>query len=305
MKTDPFTALLVASGFIALGAVLALFLPETLQLAKKNDAAFNHLAPESDTEEEDISPAPAKSLKMDLKVSIGTLVEESRFIWANPGLCALIFTFILSTLTSNSISILFQLASQRFHWSLADVRSPRTFSFLIPKLTVFLPQASFLIPFSSVTNFVILIVILPVIYSVLGSRFHLRPPIKDLLIARGSLIFLILGALAIALSPTPSLLVFGTFIFACGDGYVSATRSLLTSFVHVDQVSRLYAVLAIMMTIGNMIMAPLLSKAFAWGLNLGGHWSGMAFLTVTALYLVLGSPLWIIRPPRPEEDIHG
>jgi hypothetical protein len=203
MKTDPFTALLVASGFIALGAVLALFLPETLQLAKKNDAAFNHLAPESDFEEEGISPAPAKSLMMDLKVSIGTLVEESRFIWANPGLCALIFTFILSTLTSNSISILFQLASQRFHWSLADVRSPRPISFLTPKLTVFLPQASFLIPFSSVTNFVILIVILPVIYSVLGSRFHLRPPIKDLLIARGSLIFLILGALAIALSPPP------------------------------------------------------------------------------------------------------
>ncbi|MCJ1360355.1 MAG: hypothetical protein MMC33_010360 [Icmadophila ericetorum] len=284
MKTDPFKALLVATGFIALGNVLVLFLPETLQLAKKNDAALNHLAPESDTEE-GISPALAKSSKIDLKVSIVEFVEDSRFIWANPGLCALIFTFILSTLSSNSISILFQLASQRFHWSLAD--------------------ASFLIPFSSVTNFVILIAILPVVYSVLGSRFHLRPPTKDLLVARGSLMFHILGALAIALSARPSFLVFGTFIFACGDGHVSATRSLLTSFVHADQVSRLYAVLAIMMTIGSMIMAPLLSKAFAWGLNLGGNWSGMAFLTVATLYLVLGSPLWIIRPPSPEEDVHG
>lgn len=52
-------------------------------------------------------------------------------------------------------------------------------------------------------------------------------------------------------------------------------------------------------------MAPLLSKAFVWGLDLGGNWRGMAFLTVGALYLVLGSPLWIIRPPGPEEGIHG
>lgn len=60
-----------------------------------------------------------------------------------------------------------------------------------------------------------------------------------------------------------------------------------------------------MTTVGNIMAAPLLSKAFAWGLDRGGYWSGAAFLVVAALYLVLGSPLWIIRPPRPEEDVHG
>lgn len=99
--------------------------------------------------------------------------------------------------------------------------------------------------------------------------------------------------------------VLGTFIFACGNGYIASTRSLLTSFVHADQVSRLYAILAIMTTIGNMITSPLLSKAFGWGMGLGGSWSGMAFVTVAALYAVLGAPLWIVRPPRAEEDIHG
>lgn len=52
-------------------------------------------------------------------------------------------------------------------------------------------------------------------------------------------------------------------------------------------------------------MAPLLSKAFAWGLDLGGNWSGMVFLTVAAFYTVLGSPLWFIRLPSQAEDIHG
>ena len=143
------------------------------------------------------------------------------------------------------------------------------------------------------------------IYSVLGSRFGLRPSSKDLVVARGSLVFHILGALAIAFPAGPSFLIFGTFIFACGDGHVSASRSLLTSFVHPDQVSRLYAVLAIMMTIGSMVMAPLLSKAFSWGLDLGGDRSGIVFLTVAALYLVFGLPLWINKLPSQDEGIHG
>ncbi|GLA33908.1 hypothetical protein AnigIFM63309_003931 [Aspergillus niger] len=284
MKIDPFNALLAASGFIALGNMLVLFLPETLQQAKKVDAALNHLAQDSHTDQA-ISPTRAKSSNIDLWLLIVKAVHDSRFILANPGLCALIFTFILSSLSNNSVSILFQLASLRFHWSLAD--------------------ASFLLPFSSVTNFVILIGILPVIYSVLGSRFGLRPSSKDLVVARGSLVFHILGALAIAFPAGPSFLIFGTFIFACGDGHVSASRSLLTSFVHPDQVSRLYAVLAIMMTIGSMVMAPLLSKAFSWGMDLGGDRSGVVFLTVAALYLVFGLPLWIIKLPSRDEGIHG
>ena len=121
MKNDPFNALLATPGFIALGNMLVLFLPETLQQANKNDAALNHLVQDSHTDE-DISPTQAKSSKIDLRVFIVKLVHDSRFILANPGLCALIFTFILSSLSNNSISILFQLASLRFHWSLADVR---------------------------------------------------------------------------------------------------------------------------------------------------------------------------------------
>jgi len=121
MKIDSFNALSAASGFIALGNLLILLLPETLQQAKKSDAVLNHLVPEPHTEEE-ISPTQAKYSKIDLRTSINTLVHDSRFILSNPGLCALIFTFVLSSLSNKSVSILFQLASLRFHWSLADVR---------------------------------------------------------------------------------------------------------------------------------------------------------------------------------------
>ncbi|KAJ5203806.1 uncharacterized protein N7498_004685 [Penicillium cinerascens] len=187
MKADSFDALLAASGFIALGTILILLLPETLQDAKESDAALHDPVQNLHTEE-DISPVRAKSSIIDMKTLIVKFVDDSRFILANPSLCALIFTFILSSLSSNSVSILFQLASERFQWSLAD--------------------ASFLLPFGSLTNFVILVGILPFIYSVLGSRFHFRSSTKDLLVARGSLVFHILGAIVIAFSTGPLFLIF-------------------------------------------------------------------------------------------------
>lgn len=133
MKTDSFHALFAASGFIALGNILILLIPETLQDAKESDAPLHHSVQESHIEE-DISPA--KLSKIDIKTLIAKFVDDSRFILANPSLGALIFTFILSSLSSNSVSILLQLASERFQWSLADVRFQGYLLFLPQKLTI-------------------------------------------------------------------------------------------------------------------------------------------------------------------------
>lgn len=54
-----------------------------------------------------------------------------------------------------------------------------------------------------------LVVILPLTYSVLGSRFGMRPVLRDLVVARVSVVFLILGSLAIGLAPSPGLLIAG------------------------------------------------------------------------------------------------
>lgn len=54
-----------------------------------------------------------------------------------------------------------------------------------------------------------LIVVLPLTYSLLGSRLSMRPVLRDLVVARVSVIFLILGTLAIGLAPSPWLLIAG------------------------------------------------------------------------------------------------
>lgn len=135
MKNDPFHALTAAFGFIALGNILVLLLPETIQDAKESDAVLHHPVQESHIEG-DISPIRAKSSKIGIMNLIVKFIDDTRFILANPSLCALIFTFVLSSLSSNSVSILFQLTSERFQWSLADVRFQGHLLYFPQKLTI-------------------------------------------------------------------------------------------------------------------------------------------------------------------------
>ena len=60
-------------------------------------------------------------------------------------------------------------------------------------------------------------------------------------------------------------------VYACGAGFQTALRSLVTSLVHPDEVSRLYSVLAIIETVGQIAFGLLLPVALEWGLYLGTH----------------------------------
>jgi hypothetical protein len=40
-------------------------------------------------------------------------------------------------------------------------------------------------------------------------------------------------------------------------------------------------------------------------MDLGGLWSGMAFLICALLFAVVGLPIWLVKEPTPKMDIHG
>ena len=83
-------------------------------------------------------------------------------------------------------------------------------------------QASFLIPVASITNFGLLVLILPAMYAVLAKKTSLASTQRDLMVARGSILFLIIGSLGIAFSTVPSLLIICTYT----PSYFIATFSL-------------------------------------------------------------------------------
>lgn len=129
--------------------------------------------------------------------------------------------------------------------------------------------------------------------------------IKDLIVVRGSLFFIIIGSFFIAWAPIPPFYIIGILLMACGAGFGGAFRSLVTSLVHPDEVSRLYALMATADTIGMIIYGPILSKGFGLGMSIGGSWNGMVFVFVGIMFTVMGLPVWLVREPTPEMDVHG
>ena len=159
-------------------------------------------------------------------------------------------------------------------------------------------------PIGSVANFVILIVALPYLYHIL-KKYGVSSMNRDLIIVRGSLLFMVIGLLVLAWGPLPGIFIMGVIIIACGIGLFAALRSLVTSLVRPDQVSRLYAIMAIGDTVGMMIYSPLISKGYGWGIALGEGWTGMVFLILALVYLTMSIPAWLVRKPTEDMDVHG
>jgi hypothetical protein len=79
---------------------------------------------------------------------------------------------------------------------------------------------------------------------------------------------------------------------------------LCAPLLHLSSI-RLYTVLAVIETVGQIAYGVLLPAAFGWGLQLGGVWKGIPFLVCAALFLVVGLPVWLVKEPAPEMDVHG
>lgn len=119
MKTSLFIPMSISLGFMVLGMLIVLLLPETLNRSQVPDPAEDISSSAADSEDE--GGLPNSSKKKTIILVVVRKVEESRFIFASPMLCALAVTFLVQSIHWMSIELLFQFASERFHWSLANV----------------------------------------------------------------------------------------------------------------------------------------------------------------------------------------
>jgi hypothetical protein len=120
LKKSMFVPMSVSVGFMFLGTLVVLLVPETLNRSLVPDPAEETSGSDVDSGDEGglLNPHKQKTI-----VSvIVRKIEDSRFIFSSPMLCALAVAFLVQSLHGVSISLLFQFASERFHWSLADVR---------------------------------------------------------------------------------------------------------------------------------------------------------------------------------------
>jgi hypothetical protein len=182
-------------------------------------------------------------------------------------------------------------------------------------------------------NLILLLAILPFLshiltsptksrYARLALRFHLSTQAKDLLLARLSLVLQIIGFVFLGVSARRSpardtdsetaipifLAMTGLMVFTLGTGFSSLCRSLITTLVDRQHVARLYAVIAVIETLGALIVAPMLAVLYAWGLRLSDNgknqgYLGLPYLGLVVLNFLAGGGVMWVRLPKRNDDL--
>jgi len=216
------------------------------------------------------------------------------FILNRKPVILLLTSFLVYRLSRGSSWFLSQYISTRYHWTLA--------------------QANMLVSSRPTVSVPVFLWGLPWL-----KRHVLSPQRtateKDLWLARASIFCLTLGTLGVGLSPSIATLVPAMIVQTSGSGFMFLARSIITTLVERDETARLYTVIEILQSVGNIVASVSITGVFQLGLRLGGFWIGLAWIMTSTLFCMVGAAIWWFRlPPTPhvpefvvgefEEDQH-
>jgi MFS family permease len=270
--------LLLGFGILALGAFsFALIIPETLHLRRQvtgSPMLTADLASDRSTSRngrKHVKPSFFTAIKTKASESLKKLHGATSVLHSLP-ILLLLASFVVAPFSKHALGLSIRYVSNRFHWTLR--------------------KTAFLLSLRAGINIVLLLVILPSISYLLISKLHYTSKTKDLFLARFSIIFLTIGSLLIASSPTTSLTILGLSVWTLGTGFSSLTRSLITTLVDQQHVGRLYAVIAVVETVGGLIAGPTLAALYALGLKWKGGWVGLPYFLLAGISLIGALGVW-------------
>lgn len=143
-------------------------------------------------------------------------------------------------------------------------------------------QANFVLSMNYFVQLGLVVGLLPFIATML-LKAKFSPVRKDAIIARGSLVLAVSGHFLIAAAYTVPFLVLALAIYALGEGFDPALRSLIVSASTSSGAGTVLSTIVLMESIGLFIAGPIMAGAFRTGLRLGGGWIGLPFLISGAL----------------------
>lgn len=259
MEWTPWIPATAGTVLMALGVIVALFMPETLGYNKPPSetatAEATNPAPSSDNDDDDNNNNTHNH--------ITTLRNAISFLWLDWRVPALVLTFLIHLAVADISSLLLQYVSTRYNLTFAE--------------------ATTILTLRSVANILLLFLLLPFLANYLTATRGLCTQRTDLWMSRASMASWALGWLVFGLSPTLLSATAGMGITALGSGSFFLIRSLLTPLVPAHNVARLYSLISVVDTLGAMLGAPLLAGLFNWGLRVGGLGVGMPFYFLGAV----------------------
>ena len=287
MERDPWIAITLGIAIQFSTILLALTLPETL--GAELDA---HPIKDCNTITENVSDVethmPLEDLSKGnrltrLMAALSTLIEESAFLVRDWRIIILTLTFPLRMAQNTLDNFLLQYASKRYGWTLA--------------------QATYLWSFSSGVCILCLLLILPVASSYLLEKKKYTATKKDSILVCICLTTLGMGLVIEGLAPRVSVLIFALLVQAGSVGVGPSSRALMTSFIKQTEIAKLYAILAVVETLGLAVAGPIVAGLFAAGIkNGGGMWLGLPFDVVGFALLLMSMALWPLLLGHREAD---
>ncbi|KAL4941284.1 hypothetical protein BDV06DRAFT_5339 [Aspergillus oleicola] len=307
MTLNPWIPLAVGWSLTIVGVFMALLLPETknaitprsyesdsgeLELDRLSSAdepkisiSSEKFVPGLENDDVDLgTPFVRQRSRLSLR-SIGLLfrsyLRPYAFILRNKRIPLLLTAFLVYRLSRGSSWFLVQYISSRYSWTIAQANLLISFK---PALTI--PLFLFIIPFIAK-------------HILRGMRSNM----KDLTLARASIIFLAIGTLGIGLSPSVEMLIPSLLVQTSGSGFAYLARSLITTLVKREETARLFTVIEVLQAIGNVIASLSITNVFQLGLELGGPWVGLAWMMTSTAFCLVGVAIWRFELPPVEDKI--
>ncbi|PYH82499.1 MFS general substrate transporter [Aspergillus uvarum CBS 121591] len=300
MALDPWLPLLLGWALAIIGMFFALSLPETMGASpgrgskKSNNLELGQIfsshaeyksVPSKEQEQEvssdDEDSAPGES-HVDEKNGAATATATRRTVFAavkrrvqayfapyafivqNRQIMLLLTAFLVYRLSRGSSWFLVQYISTRFKWTLAE--------------------ANFLMSFKPALTIPLFLFVLPAISRRLLKS--MKPTQKDLTLMRISIVFLAVGTLGIGLSSHVYMLIPSLLLQTSGSGFVFLTRSLITTLVRREETARLFTIIEVLQSMGNVIASLSITTVFQIGLELGGPWIGLAWMMTATAFMM-------------------
>jgi hypothetical protein len=265
---DPWIPLLVALAILSLSNLMVLAFPETVHV---------HDRKKPQEEQHGDGDDVPRFTKLWRKACDG-LAEVGAFVLGNKSVAFLMLSLVFAVLGRYVGELLLQYATDRYGWSWS--------------------VASMVLTIRNAGSLVTLLALLPVVSWLCVQRLGMESVAKDLWLARWSGVVHILGSLTIAAAANGAVFSVGLVWFALGSGMAAMVRSLLNALVEEHHVGTLNSLIGFMEMVGATVAGPMLAKSLSVGLNLGGAWVGLPFLTAGMFFIVSTVILFMFRLPN-------
>ncbi|KAK3940612.1 major facilitator superfamily domain-containing protein [Diplogelasinospora grovesii] len=285
MEKSPWPPLAVALALLLLANLSVLLFPETLELhqPRGQEARQQERGGPCQNGNDDSRDLKAACVQRLARKAIDGLAEVWGFVLGNQSLAFLMTSLVFVILGRFVQELLLQYATKRYGWTWS--------------------RATFLLTIRSASSLVTLLVILPTLSWLCVNRLRMSGVAKDMWLARISGIVLVIACLLIAFAVNGYLLSAGLVWFALGSGLTSLIRSLLNALVEEHHVGTVNTLVGFMEMVGLMGAGPLLAESLSIGLNMGGLWIGLPFITAGLFFRISTLIMWTFRLPERRESV--